>query len=213
MTSRWTSRCVLFIVVNCLWVGLGAEPVGNNGSRDCGNSALYHLLRLEGRAVELNQLQTVLPSPGPDGHSFRELRDAAQRFGLRVDAVVLPRHPPAIFGPTLVFFKNGLEGHFVVARPVGHTGLLVQILDGEQAPSVVDAERLLGLPSWTGLALIPHRTNYLALYATVILLCGMVVVSWLCGMVVVSWLAWNRRRIPLNLAVLDAGPNVKTSSE
>ncbi|SRR5579883_734504 len=135
-------------------------------SVDCGTLALDHLLRLEGRPISLDRLEAALgpltPAAGP---SFRELRAAARRVGLRLDAVVLPKKQSAINGPALLFVKSGREGHFIVVRPVGHTGRLLQIIDGESSPEVADADRLFDAPGWTGLALIPHRPNYLGLGA------------------------------------------------
>ncbi len=132
---------------------------------DCGALALYHLLHLTGRSPDLDRLRSVLGAPGPSGHSFRELRQAAARFGLSLDAVVLPKQRPAFQGPVLLFVKMGKEGHFLVVRPVGHTGHLVQVLNGERPPDVIDAERLFASPAWTGLALVPHRPNYIAIGA------------------------------------------------
>ena len=84
-----------------------------------------------------------------------------------------------------MFLKSGPEGHFIVVRPVGHTGRLVQVLDGELNPNVGDAEWLFASPSWTGLALVPHRTNYLALAAAGVSACCMTAFG---------VLTWNRRR-------------------
>ena len=199
MNCRCVLLCLLAIAVDRPCVGVTAEPVPNVDHWDCGTLSLYHLLRLEGRPVELNRLQAVLGAPGPGGHSFRELRDAAGRFGLAVDAVVLPKQGSAISGPTLVFLKNEDVGHFVVVRPVGHTGLLVQTLDGEQTPAVGDAQRLFASPYWTGLALVPRRTNYLALTAA-----G---VSASC-MIAIGYRTWKRRSQRPDLAM--CGPSATT---
>ncbi len=160
-------------VAVCVLAALFAIPA--NGSADgeqsgtetgdCGTVSLRHLLNLEGRPAALNQLTAVLGIPGADGFSFRELREAARRFGLMLDAVVLPKQRSAIKRPAILFIKREREGHFLVVRPVGHTGHLVQVLDGERLPFVIDADQLFASPSWTGLALIPHRRNYLFLTA------------------------------------------------
>jgi len=196
MTPPCRLLCLLAIAIGWPRAGLGAEPSQNADPSDCGTVALYHLLRLEGHPVEFNQLQAVLGASGPEGHSFRELCRAGRRFGLALDAVVLPKRRSSVGGPTLVFLKNGPEGHFVVVRPVGHTGLLVQVLDGEETPVVIDTERLFGSPLWTGLALVPRRTNHFALVA--------VSVS-LCCTIVLGFLMWNRRGKQRRSAVLGTG--------
>jgi hypothetical protein len=61
-----------------------------------------------------------------------------------------------------VFLARGRHGHYVVLRPVGHTGKLVQVLDPNEEPVVLDAARLYASPEWTGLALVPARPNWTA---------------------------------------------------
>jgi hypothetical protein len=46
-----------------------------------------------------------------------------------------------------------------VIRPVGHSGKLVQVLDPNRDPEVLDADRLERSRSWTGLALVPRRSS------------------------------------------------------
>jgi ABC-type bacteriocin/lantibiotic exporter with double-glycine peptidase domain len=184
-----TPACVLLLLVAIAADSPGSGPeterLRDADPWDCGTVALYHLLRLEGHPVELSRLQAVLGAVGRDGRSFRDLRRAGRQFGLALDAVLLAKGRTCISGPTLAFLKNGPEGHFVVVRPVGHTGVLVQMLDGEQAPVVLDAQPLFDSPLWTGLALVPHRTNYFAL--------GAASVSSCCA-IALGFRAWGRRR-------------------
>ena len=56
--------------------------------------------------------------------------------------------------------KRTQHGHFLVIRPVGHTGKLVQIVDSLQSPEVIDKSVLLASPEWTGLALVPGRISW-----------------------------------------------------
>jgi ABC-type bacteriocin/lantibiotic exporter with double-glycine peptidase domain len=161
------------------WLGrdlAGAEPA-TPGPGDCGTLALYHLLHLEGRPIDFDRIELMLGAPTPEGHSFRELREAASSFGLKLDAVALRKQLSAIRHAALVFVKSDRQGHFVVVRPVGHTGRLVQVLDGDRPPVVIDAERLFASPSWTGLALITHRPNYLVISA-ICLTGACIVVYW-----------------------------------
>lgn len=48
----------------------------------------------------------------------------------------------------------------MVVRPVGHTGKLVQVLEANTIPVIVDAKDLFSSPEWTGLALVPSRPNW-----------------------------------------------------
>ena len=62
-------------------------------------------------------------------------------------------------GPSIAFLGDGGHGHYLVLRPIGHTGRLVQLLDPNEAPVVMDVEGLQRLPRWTGLALVPDPPN------------------------------------------------------
>ena len=112
----------------CL-VALAAGEVAHADHRGCRKTKLglrpvrvYHVLHLTGRPTELDDIRSALPEPAHGGRSILELRNAAATCGLRLDAVVLPKRRSAISGPTLLFVKQRKEGHFMVVRPVGHTG-------------------------------------------------------------------------------------------
>ena len=126
---------------------------------DCGTLALYTLLRLEGRAIRLRDVDASLPAPPPQGFSMEQLRDAASSFGVSLMGVHLPRQGSPD-RPALVFTRHGPHGHFSVVRPIGHTGKLVQTIDALREPDVVDLPDLITSPEWTGLALIPSRPNW-----------------------------------------------------
>jgi hypothetical protein len=49
----------------------------------------------------------------------------------------------------------------VVVRPVGHTGNLVQVLDGIDGAVIIDKKVLLRSSSWTGLVLMRSERNRL----------------------------------------------------
>jgi len=127
---------------------------------DCGTLALYNLLYLEGRRTDLRRLESVLPSPEPRGYSMKELQSAARACGLNLGGAALGRDDRAIDRPMIVFVRQEGHGHFIVIRPVGHTGRLVQVIDRNRAPDVLDKSDLYSSDGWTGLALIPRRYTW-----------------------------------------------------
>lgn len=135
------------------------EPDLSPRTYDCGVMSLYHLLRLEGRPTDLETIERHLPSSKAGQYSLKELRDAARACGLTLNGVRLPAsgRPPS--GPALVHLDRKPGGHFLLIRPVGHTGRLVQLLDSTRPPYVQDAETLYASPEWTGIALVPSRPN------------------------------------------------------
>ncbi|WP_434739519.1 peptidase domain-containing ABC transporter [Micromonospora sp. SH-82] len=92
---------------------------------DCGPSALAMLLAASGRPVPAAHLRAHL-DVGRDGLSLRDLRDAAQEFGLRCRAIALPalRHDATRLrelAMPLVAHWNG--DHYVVVERVGRRGI------------------------------------------------------------------------------------------
>jgi Peptidase C39 family len=120
------------------------------------------LLRVEGHRTELSLIKQYLPAPSPHGCSMRQLREAARACGLSLVGVRLKKSNRAPDQPIVAFLKGGHHGHYVMIRPVGHTGRLLQVLDLDDDPIVLDAIRLYASPEWTGLALIPARPNWVA---------------------------------------------------
>jgi ABC-type bacteriocin/lantibiotic exporter with double-glycine peptidase domain len=138
---------------------------------DCGTLALYRLLRLLDNPVPLAMVQAALPDMPRSGFSMRQLRDAAGTLGVSLRGVRLlsDAHPPRT--PFLCFLDTSPHGHFAVARPVGHTGTLIQVIDGLEDPLVLDAADFFRKPEWTGLALVPSDRT---LPLTVHILAGLV---------------------------------------
>lgn len=140
---------------------LGGKPAEEGTGADCGISALYNLSRLAGRPLEWDAIRSGLPRDRVGHFSMKELSDAALRAGLRLQGVLLDRKEErAIDRPMLVFLNRGQHGHFLVVRPIGHTGKLVQVIDSIEPPAVMDRSQLLAAPSWTGLALIPEKSEW-----------------------------------------------------
>lgn len=123
----------------------------------CGVSALFSLCRLEGNAVILTSVSKALPDHGIAGHSLAELKQAADALGLPLNGVRIESTDWPLDRPALVHLDRKPHGHFVVIRPVGHSGRLVQIIDGVDEPEVVEVVRLFTSPEWTGAALVPLR--------------------------------------------------------
>ncbi len=65
--------------------------------------------------------------------------------------------------PWIVHLKQSGHGHFLVVRPVGHSGRLVQVIDPPSLPEVVDVDALLARSDWTGLGLTPERLPWAVL--------------------------------------------------
>jgi hypothetical protein len=148
------------------WAKAAAETTSNSG--DCGTVALYALLRLEGRPTPLESVTARLPAIRPAGHSMKELRDAARTLGLGLDGAYLGKDDKAIDRPMLAFLKVEGKGHFLVIRPVGHSGKLVQVIDSNQPTRVMDKADLVTSDQWTGLVLATRRTNWPVLAALVL---------------------------------------------
>jgi hypothetical protein len=129
------------------------QPI--SAETDCGALALYTLLSLEGIGTDLAKIDAALPSRHPEGYSMAELRSAAHQCGLDLIGVKWNKSVRQPDRPLLALLRRGDHGHYVVVRPVGHTGSLVQILDIKMEPLILDATILYAMPEWTGLALIP----------------------------------------------------------
>lgn len=135
------------------------EPV-ERGAFDCGTLALYTLLRLEGHHLDLKVFEARLPAPRDRGYSMEELRSAARSFDIELSGVQIIRSDRAPDRPILAFLRHQPHGHYLVIRPVGHSGRLVQVLDPNRSPYVLDATSLYDSPEWTGIALLPERPRW-----------------------------------------------------
>lgn len=139
----------------------------------CGTKSLYLLFKSTDNNIEFEKLKSFLPSPGTAGYSMAELRDAAKAGGLSLVGIRLRDRLTHLDRPALVRLNRGVHGHFVLIRPVGHTGSLVQVIDAGHSTEVIDFAELQSRPEWTGLALMPSRKIR---YMTVVLYFGMSVI-------------------------------------
>jgi hypothetical protein len=143
------------IALLALAVNAGAAGPDETTKLDCGVNALFVLLRLEGRPVTLDRLESSLPPRRPDGYSMAELATAARSLGLGLEGVRFIKGDKALTRPAIAFLKDAKGGHFAVLRPVGTTGTMVQVIDPPQAPWIADYDRLLAARPWTGRILVP----------------------------------------------------------
>jgi len=174
MTRRASLACAIGFG---LWLSAVGQADGDDGTPelpdapyDCGTKALYFLLRFEGRSADPDRIvaalnessPSVVGNSSPQGRSMKDLRDGAARLGLALDGVRWPRGGSIPDRPVIAFLDRKPHGHFIAVRPVGHSGKLVQVFDGEAPPEVIDASRLTALNEWTGLILTSHRSNWSA---------------------------------------------------
>lgn len=173
-------RLTAYALMLCLAsrVALADEQAGRPASgAGCGTKALYLLARLEGRSIDLDQLGRALGEPTRHEHSLKELRDVAARYGLRLSGARRLGGRETPDRPAIVLLNHEPHGHFVVIRPVGHTGKLLQVLDPNDEPEVIDAIVLYGSGAWTGLALMPERPNRPARIAAALLAVALMLVA------------------------------------
>lgn len=90
-------------------------------------NALFILLHWEGRAVTLGGLESVLPPHRADGYSMAKLSSASRSLGLLLDGVKFVKRDRPLDRSAIAFLKDAKGGHFIVLRPVGSTGTLVQV--------------------------------------------------------------------------------------
>ncbi len=133
-------------------VATGAED------RGCGAHALYVLLRLEGKPAELTIITSHLGATGAAGLSMSRLKAASAALGLALKGVRLDPDLRALDRPVIAYVELEGHGHFLVLRPIGHTGKLVQLIDSARPdPEVYDFNEVIHDPRWTGLLLVPER--------------------------------------------------------
>jgi Peptidase C39 family len=166
--SAFTCRCLgsfisLLVLANAA-VGAAPEQTRPN---DCRVNALFILLRLEGRRVTLDRLESALPPRHPDGYSMAELAAASGSLDLPLDGVQFGRGAKPLDRPAIAFVQDARGGHFSVLRPVGTTGTMVQLIDPPHPPWIGDYDRLFAGSSWTGRILLPKdpwTIRYAALF-------------------------------------------------
>lgn len=148
--------CLVLLVLLAQAVDLPAAESNATTKLDCGVNALFVLLKLEGRPVTLDRMESLLPPRHPEGYSMAELSTVSAAFGLNLDGVRFVKGDKALARPAIAFLKDAKGGHFAVLRPVGTTGTMVQVIDPPHAPWIADYDRVMRTRGWTGRVLTPH---------------------------------------------------------
>ena len=125
----------------------------------CGLRSLFILLQLQGLAIHLDAIEQLLPASGSKGHSMADLQDAARGVGLRLKGIRVRERDLPLDRSSIAYMNYQGDGHFIVLRPVGTTGTMVQIIEPPNAPRIVDYTDLLAHPAWTGKLLVPESTT------------------------------------------------------
>jgi ABC-type bacteriocin/lantibiotic exporter with double-glycine peptidase domain len=123
---------------------------------DCGLKSLWLVLRLSHRPANLGRIERALPARSQAGYSLAELAQASRACGLRVRGMRFGAGDVPLDRPAIAYLRGPTEGHFVVLRPVGVTGTMVQLIDPPDDPRIIDYEELLSRPDWTGRILVPQ---------------------------------------------------------
>jgi len=132
---------------------VGAPALHTDQSFNCGTNSLYLLLRLSNRHTSIAELERVLPDSSQGYYSMYELKSAARASGLRLRGVRLDENDLPPDRPGIAYLNNRGKGHFIVVKPVGNTGRMVQIIEPPYAPTVTDYDRLMNRNDWTGILL------------------------------------------------------------
>jgi Peptidase C39 family len=136
------------------------DDSSSDANYDCGTLALYTLLRLEDYRGNIRAIDAALPPRSAAGYTMMEIKNACTACGLPVRGVQLRKGDKLPNHGMIAFVRRDGHGHYVVIRPVGHTGKLVQIIDPGRKLEVLDALDLWSSSEWTGLALVPNRSGH-----------------------------------------------------
>ncbi len=147
------------------WLSLAVTGSAAEPEIDCGVNALFVLLRLEGKQVDLDRVLAALPGRHPDGYSMSELADASASLGCQLGGVRFSDENPTLRRPAIAFFKDVRGGHYTVLRPVGSTGKMVQAIDPPHAALIMDIGQMRSAKGWTGKMLVARERSSIRSWA------------------------------------------------
>jgi hypothetical protein len=156
--------------------------------------------------AKLEEVEAALGEGANRPVSMKELQVASQKLGFRLKGVALEPERHRLDAAALCYLRGNTPGHFIVIHPRSDSEDLIQVLDPNLAPYVMERSELVKLPGWTGLALVPERLVGWWRVAGVALLVGGV------GLMVVAWLrskgylACIVRRSPDTARAGEVGP-------
>jgi MYXO-CTERM domain-containing protein len=152
------------------------EDVDASGSlRGCGLRCLYLLFLMSGKQVPQSPRWHSSAENAEHLVSMSELQSIARESGMTLRGEVLSVDEAQPDRPMIAYLEYPGGGHFVVVRPVGRTGTMVQVLDPNREPFILDHKHLSSLPGWTGRVLVPRGPSEISkpLWAMVLLGLGM----------------------------------------
>lgn len=188
-TAGFVSAAIVGLLLSGAPVSARGAADSPSSSPECGLTALYTLLRLEGIRPAYAALTEARPATRTRSLSLADLENMARRQGLRTRAVRLSSGLDHLDRPAIIHLRRGSIGHFVVLRPVGHTGRLVQVFDGLEEPVTRDLAAIQSSDEWSGFALVPQR--FLADLAPFVL--GLGALLLLAAVVLREWVTRHRR--------------------
>lgn len=118
---------------------------------------MYIFLKISKYEYSLDTVKNSLPANSPDGYSMQDLCVTGNKLGLDLAGVKITDDAFVFEEPSIVLLKGGKNGYYVVVRPIGRSGKLIQIIDPAGSIEVVEWRALRKSSYWTGLALMPRR--------------------------------------------------------
>jgi hypothetical protein len=125
----------------------------------CAVEALYLYLQTVSREVPLRKLASEFSPPNRGGHSMYEIARVARRHGVGLTGIALKGRSRTLREPMIAYLKRSDHSHFVVLRPIGTSGELVQVLDPSGGIRSVDYDAFQKIAGWTGMVLVRTKPS------------------------------------------------------
>ncbi len=148
--------CAVLLLISTFHCFANISPIEDPREPSCGAWALAVLGGLQGLKLDFSDLEKSLGPQSNRGHSMAQIVEAGRRRGLGLRAVRLDRAEYPTSSPAIVRVERAGAGHFVVIRPVGLSGRLVQVFDPLQDVQVIDYTILTAQEWWTNVAIVPE---------------------------------------------------------